>query len=158
MEQKRRVIPPVYFVSALALMAALHFLAPLGRFIEAPYSYLGPGLLLGGVVIGVIAARAFSKAGTPVLPFERSTTLVTNGVYRFTRNPMYLGMALILVGVALLFGTLTPLLPIPVFVWIIQGSFIRGEERFLGEIFGSALRRTTFECLDIITGSGFDEN
>ena len=136
MEQKRTVIPPVYFVSALALMAALHFLAPLERFIEAPYSYLGLGLLLGGVVMAATALRTFSKAGTPVLPFQRSTALVTNGVYRFTRNPMYLGLALMLAGVALLFGTLTPLLPIPVFVWIIQGNFIRGEERFLEEIFG----------------------
>ena len=136
MEQKRTVIPPVYFVSALALMAALHFLAPLERFIEAPYSYLGLGLLLGGVVMAATALRTFSKAGTPVLPFQRSTALVTNGVYRFTRNPMYLGLALMLAGVALLFGTLTPLLPIPVFVWIIQSNFIRGEERFLEEIFG----------------------
>jgi len=69
---------------------------------------------------------------------------VTNGVYRFTRNPMYLGMALILVGAALLFGTLTTLLPIPMFLWIIQGNFIRGEERFLeahGTTDGPAIRQ-----------------
>ncbi|HEU0200846.1 MAG TPA: isoprenylcysteine carboxylmethyltransferase family protein [Burkholderiaceae bacterium] len=136
MEQKRKIVPPVYFFAALVLMATLHFLAPLARFIEAPYSYLGFGLLLGGLGIAGTAVRAFSKAGTPLVPFERSTALVTHGAYRFTRNPMYLGMVLVLIGVALLFGTLSTLLPIPAFIWIIQSNFIRGEERFLEEIFG----------------------
>src|SRR5262252_4045526 len=136
MEQRRKVIPPVYLVVALLVMAALHFLVPLGRFIEPPYSYFGVLPLVGGIVMAATASSAFRRAGTPVLPFERSTALVTTGLYRFTRNPMYLGMLLILAGVALLFGSVSTLLPIPVFAWAIQRNFIVGEERFLEEIFG----------------------
>ena len=72
-----------------------------------------------------------------MLPFERSTALVTTGLYRITRNPMYLGMLLILAGVALLSGSASTLLPIPVFAWAIQRNFIIGEERFLEQIFGA---------------------
>jgi protein-S-isoprenylcysteine O-methyltransferase Ste14 len=137
MEQKRKVIPPVYLVVALLVMAALHFLVPVARFIEPPYSYLGAIPIVGGIVMAATASSAFRRAGTPVLPFERSTALVTTGLYRVTRNPMYFGMLLILAGVALVSGSLSTLLPIPVFAWAIQRNFIVGEERFLEEIFGA---------------------
>ena len=92
---------------------------------------LGAGMWLGGH-----AFRGFSRAGTPVVPFERSTALVTNGSYRFTRNPMYVGMVMILAGIAVMLGTAGPWLPIPLFVWIIRANFIIGEERFLEQLFG----------------------
>ncbi|HTT11255.1 MAG TPA: isoprenylcysteine carboxylmethyltransferase family protein [Burkholderiaceae bacterium] len=141
MEQKRKIIPPVYLVVALLVMAALHFLVPVGRFIATPYSYLGAIPLVGGIVMAASASNAFRGAGTPVLPFERSTALVTSGLYRVTRNPMYLGMVLVLAGTALLFGTVGTLLPIPFFVWAIRRNFILGEERFLEEIFGAQYLR-----------------
>jgi len=136
MEQKRKVIPPVYLVATLGVMTALYYLAPFARFLEPPYTYLGAVPLVGGIGMAIAASRAFARAGTPVIPFERSTALVTDGLYRVTRNPMYLSMVLILLGVAVLFGTVSTLLPIPVFAWAIQHNFIRGEERFLEEIFG----------------------
>lgn len=135
-QRKRKVLPPVYLLLAFALMELLHRVAPLGRFIEAPYSYLGVVPLLAGLLVSATAARSFRKAGTPVVPFEPSTALVTSGFFRYTRNPMYLGMVLMLAGVAVLLGSLSPLLVIPVFVWIIKSNFIRGEEQFLEGIFG----------------------
>ncbi len=60
MQQNRKIIPPVYFVSALALMAVLHLGAPVDRFIDAPHSFLGLGLLFGGLAMGATASRAFS--------------------------------------------------------------------------------------------------
>jgi protein-S-isoprenylcysteine O-methyltransferase Ste14 len=136
MEQKRKVIPPVYFLLALILMAALHWALPFGRLLAPPATYLGIPLIVAGMWLGGHAFRGFSKAGTPVVPFERSTALVTNGSYRLTRNPMYVGMVLILSGIATLLGTVGPWLPIPFFVWIIRSRFIMGEERFLEELFG----------------------
>jgi protein-S-isoprenylcysteine O-methyltransferase Ste14 len=136
MEQKRRLIPPAYLLLALIAEALLHRFWPIQRIIETPYTYLGVIALLAGIVMTGSAARLFKTAGTPVVPFERSTALVTSGVYRFTRNPMYLGLILILLGVAIWLGTLSAFLPVPVFVWIIQRNFVRGEERFLEDIFG----------------------
>ena len=136
MEQKRKIIPPVYFLLSLLAMTALHFWLPIARIVPVPWSYGGVVLVILGIALAVIASGLFKRAGTPVIPFEPSTALVTSGPYRFTRNPMYLGLVLIHLGAAAFCGTLGAFLPIPVFVWIIQTRFIVGEERFLEEIFG----------------------
>jgi protein-S-isoprenylcysteine O-methyltransferase Ste14 len=136
MEKKRKLIPPVYLLITLVAMVGLHWLVPLARLIEPPYSYLGVPFLLAGICVTASAARAFQKAGTSVVPFEPSTVLVTDGLYRYTRNPMYLGLALIALGAWVVLGTLSALLPIAVFVGIIEYHFIRAEERFLESIFG----------------------
>jgi protein-S-isoprenylcysteine O-methyltransferase Ste14 len=66
--------------------------------------------------------------------------LVTSGWYRITRNPMYLGMVVVLCGVALMAGSVGAWLPLPAFIAVIHYRFIRGEERFLEEIFGQPYR------------------
>jgi protein-S-isoprenylcysteine O-methyltransferase Ste14 len=140
MEQKRKIIPPVWLLLALAAMVVLHFAWPIARILAPPYTYAGIVLVVAGLFISGASAHLFRKIGTPVVPFERSTTLVTDGFYRYTRNPMYLGLTLTLIGVWLLFGTLSPLLALVAFVWIITRNFIRGEERFLEELFGEEYR------------------
>lgn len=139
MEQKRKILPPVYLLLTLAAMSALHFWLPLlsTRTTAPPYSYGGIILIIFGIIIAAAAALSFNRAGTPVIPFEPSTALVTGGLYRYTRNPMYLGMVCVLIGTALLLGSLSAWLPIPVFIRIIRNNFILGEERFLEEIFGA---------------------
>jgi protein-S-isoprenylcysteine O-methyltransferase Ste14 len=136
MEQPRKVIPPVYLLVSLVSMALLHTYFPIAQVIARPYSYAGAMLIVIGLAMGLYSAVSFNRAGTPVVPFEPSKALVTGGFYRFTRNPMYLGMVLLLIGFAVVLGTLGAFLPIPVFVLIIQEWFIKGEERFLEEIFG----------------------
>jgi protein-S-isoprenylcysteine O-methyltransferase Ste14 len=140
MEQPRKIVPPFWFVLALGLAVLLHYLMPIGRIIPEPWSYSGALLVVVGIVMSAAGAGAFRRVGTPVVPFERSTVLVTDGLYRFTRNPMYLGLVLSLCGVAILLGSISAWIPIPVFVWIIQARFIAGEERFLEEIFGEQYR------------------
>ena len=140
MERKRKIIPPVWLLLTLMAMVALHFALPVVRLIPAPYRDAGWLAVIAGVAVSAIAASAFRRAGTPVVPFERSTALVTDGLFRYTRNPMYLGLVLVLLGVAVALGTLGAFLPIPVFVWIIRKWFIEGEERFLTEIFGEEYR------------------
>jgi len=137
MEQKRKIVPPIYLLLTLLVMAALHFGAPIARIIDPALSYSGVALIILGITITAIAAHAFARAGTPIIPFEPSTALVAGGLYRVTRNPMYLGLVVILLGAGVLFGTVSPFLTIPVFVWIIQKMFIEAEERFLEEIFGA---------------------
>jgi protein-S-isoprenylcysteine O-methyltransferase Ste14 len=137
MEHKRKIIPPVWLLITLVVMTGLHFILPIKRIIPAPWSYLGAGLIVLGIAMAASGSVLFKRAGTPVIPFEPSTALVTNGLYRFTRNPMYLGLVVSLIGAAVLFGTLSPFIPIPIFIWIIRTQFIRAEERFLEEIFGA---------------------
>jgi protein-S-isoprenylcysteine O-methyltransferase Ste14 len=136
MEYRRRILPPVWFLLAVLLAIGLHYVMPIMRVVPAPWSYAGALLVVLGLAISATGAGAFKRVGTPVVPFEPSTTLVTDGLYRFTRNPMYFGLVLALLGGAILLGSLGALLPVPVFVWILQAQFIKGEERFLAEIFG----------------------
>ena len=136
MEQPRKVVPPIYLLLSLISMTLLHYYLPIAQVTARPYSDAGAVLIVIGMAMAGVSAVSFNRAGTPVVPFQPSTALVTGGFYRFTRNPMYLGMVLLLLGVAVLFGTLGAFLPIPVFALIIQEWFIRGEERFLEEIFG----------------------
>ena len=70
-----------------------------------------------------------------MIPFKTVSALVTTGVYRFTRNPMYLGMALVLLGCAVTVGASSALIVPPVFMVIIETRFIRPEEGMLQELF-----------------------
>ena len=136
MEYKGKPYPPIYFFVSLTLMIALHCLAPIYQLLSTPLRYTGIPLVVGGICVAAVAAGAFLRVGTPVVPFEKSTVVMTSGLFRFTRNPMYLGMVMALVGVALFLGSAAAFLPIPIFLWLIRYQFISREEEFLEELFG----------------------
>ena len=79
----------------------------------------------------------FSRAGTTIKPFEESSALVTHGPYYFSRNPIYIGLVLVLIGVGLVMGTIAPFAVVPIFIWLIQRRFILPEEAMLEKTFGS---------------------
>ena len=132
----RRVLPPVYFLVAILAIAALHRWLPLATVIVAPYTYVGAVIIGVGLVLNLVSVRLFAVHSTAIKPFEESSSLVTGGFYRITRNPMYLGMVIILIGIAALFGTLASFVPIPIFAWLIQTHFILKEEAMLADTFG----------------------
>ena len=134
--QRPKLLPPHYFAAAIAAMGALHFLLPLYRWLSPPWTFAGGVLLIVGIAMSANASGLFTRAQTPVVPFERSTALVTAGIFGWTRNPMYLGLIVALAGVAIVLGTLSPLCVLPVFIQIIRVRFVAGEERFLEGIFG----------------------
>jgi hypothetical protein len=88
------------------------------------------------LVVNFKVDRVFKERGTTVKPFERSTALVTTGVFALSRNKMYLGMVLILLGVAVLLGTAAPFAVFGPFALWLDVRFIRTEERMLAETFG----------------------
>jgi protein-S-isoprenylcysteine O-methyltransferase Ste14 len=138
--KKPRIFPPFWLAFALLAMLALDRWLPLVQltpWFSSAFSWL---LLLPGLAITVIATGGFRRAKTGIVPFSKSTALVTDGIYRFTRNPMYLGMAVLLAGLALKLGSLGAWIPIPVFIAILQRQFIRNEEIFLTAIYGDAFR------------------
>jgi protein-S-isoprenylcysteine O-methyltransferase Ste14 len=100
---------------------------------------LGPALLFLGLVF-VPALVSFGKARTAPEPWKPSTALVTSGVYRFSRNPMYLGMALTYLGVAVWANALAALLLFPVALAAIRVGVIAREEAYLERRFGDEYR------------------
>ena len=131
-----RMMPTTYLLIAILAMLAIHFLVPAAIIIPPLWNLLGIIPLTVGVMINLMADGAFHKAHTTVKPFEESLALVTDGVFRMSRNPMYLGFALILIGIAILLRSLSPYVIILVFVIWIQRMFITVEERMLAEKFG----------------------
>jgi protein-S-isoprenylcysteine O-methyltransferase Ste14 len=137
----RRVVPPVWLLIALLAALALQRFIPLAQLWQAPVNRLGLLPLAGGLALVSSGVRSFRRRGTPLVPLRPSTTLVTTGVYRFTRNPMYLGLALIQLGCAWLLGSLGAFVPLPLLVWILQSGYIDAEERFLEQLFGAEYQR-----------------
>ena len=136
--QNRTVLPPTYLWAAMILMVALHFLFPAVRLIRFPWQLIGLLPLVLGAALNVIADNAFRDAKTAVKPFQESAALVTTGAYRFSRHPMYLGFVLILLGLAVLLGSLTPFVVVPPFALLMERVFIVFEEGMLAQKFGQA--------------------
>jgi steroid 5-alpha reductase family enzyme len=80
-----------------------------------------------GVSLNLMADAVFKREQTTVKPFEKSTALVVTGVFQISRHPMYLGMVLILLGIAILMGTLTPLIVVVIFGILMELVFVRAE-------------------------------
>jgi protein-S-isoprenylcysteine O-methyltransferase Ste14 len=135
---RSKILPPAYLLASIVVMVALRFLVPAARVIASPWNLLGAVPLVIGVMINVAADRAFHGVGTTVKPFQESSALVTTGVYRVSRHPMYLGFILMLIGIAIFLGSLTPIAVVPVMGLLLDRRFIAVEERMLEEKFGDA--------------------
>jgi protein-S-isoprenylcysteine O-methyltransferase Ste14 len=85
--------------------------------------------------------RRFWASGTSIVPVRPSTALVIEGPYRLTRNPMYLGLLSLYLGVTCWSGLMWPLILTPVLVWVIHVTVIGREERYLTRKFGDDYRR-----------------
>jgi protein-S-isoprenylcysteine O-methyltransferase Ste14 len=134
----RKILPTTYLLIAIIAMAALHFFAPAVQIIPIPWSLLGIVPTAGGVIINLIADSAFRQVKTTVKPFQESTALVTSGAFRISRNPMYLGFVLTLLGIAIILGSLTPFVVVLIFSILMDRVFIQVEERMLEDKFGRA--------------------
>ncbi len=135
--QRRVIYPPVWLVLGLIVIFVADQYFPLQRFTGVLPQAMGSIAIVVGLLLLVLAGGLFKKADTELIPFREVRALVTDGVYRYTRNPMYLGMALILLGTACTTGTLAGVMVVPVFMVIIELRFIRPEEAMLHAIFGA---------------------
>lgn len=125
--------PPLLFAGAVAIGLALHhWVVPIAFGLAPGIRYTSGGLLIVlALGIALSAIRMFGKAGTHVEPWKPATALVTGGIYCYTRNPMYLGMALMHVGLSLIFDSVTTLLMLVPFLLLIRYGVIAREERYL---------------------------
>lgn len=137
-----RIPPPLVAALAAAGMWAISAHGP--QFSLDPmlkYALIGL-LLVIGICFNVLGIHAFRASRTTINPLkpERSTSLVAGGIYRITRNPMYVGMALLLLAWAVHLSALLPLAGVVLFVFYMTRFQIRPEERALERIFGEQYR------------------
>jgi len=139
-----RFPPPFYYLIGLAVGYGIHWLYPIR--LSKPEHHLiiytlGAIWILLGLLLAVWAMLTFRQAGTSPNPTRATAALAVQGPYALTRNPMYLGMALICVGVGLLANMLWPLLSVPLVLVLIDRVVIRKEERYLEAKFGDLYRQ-----------------
>jgi protein-S-isoprenylcysteine O-methyltransferase Ste14 len=128
--------PPLIYLAGLAVGFGLEALLP-GVSLPAAVQWgLGAVVTVAGVALLATFNTAFARKGTAVEPWKPTTAIVTTGPYRLTRNPAYLGMALVYVGVALLSSALWVLVPLPLVLAVIDRAVIAREERYLEGRFG----------------------
>ena len=132
-----KMLPPHWFLLALLAIVMLGWLQPDGP-APARVRWSGLPLVLAGIAMAMAGSRLFARAGTNIVPLTRSTTLVTHGVFAWSRNPMYLGMFLALSGTALLVQAWAAWLVVIAFVALIRQRFVLREEALLRQTFGEA--------------------
>lgn len=133
---KLRIMPDKLFVIFLVLIVTLHFIFPDRKLVVSPYHYLGIILMIFGSVVTLWADQLFKKNKTEIKPYKDPVTFVPSGPFRISRNPMYLGMSIILLGLTVLIGSRL-MLVFPVFYIVIMDVFfIRIEEKNLERVFG----------------------
>lgn len=126
-------LPPVYLFAALCLAYAVGEVAPLNL---GPLGRgVGAGVFWAGLAVLALAVVEFARARTTIIPRQEPSGLITTGIYRLTRNPIYLADALILAGLALRWDAGLALPLVPLFVWFITRRFIAQEERTLRAAF-----------------------
>ena len=128
--------PPRISMLLLALAAILHWALPLVPVVLLSSPVLAICLGITGFAIMMWAWWLFQKAETAICPTQFSSALVTSGIFRVSRHPMYLGMVMMMAGAALWFGTLPYYLASVVFFLIINQVFCPYEEKKLDETFG----------------------
>lgn len=138
-----RVPPPLWMLFFGAMMWALDRYCPGATLIESPWNRLGWALMAIAPLAPVTAMVQFRRVGTTVNPLDpgKATALVTEGIYRWTRNPMYLGLSVLLLGWAVRLGTLSPFVLPPLFVLLMRQFQILPEEHALRERFGGDYER-----------------
>ncbi len=134
-----KIPPPVYAISIAIIMWLLNRHLPLADIIQQPWNKIGLGIILIAASSDVWSLLLFLKKHTTPNPMkpENTTGIVTKGLYQYSRNPMYLGLLIILFGFGLWLGSLSPFLLLPAFYWVITEMQIKPEERMLEQKFGN---------------------
>lgn len=132
----KKPIPPLWFLALLLLSIGLGMYLPVLKFLHYPFSLFGVAPIAVGAVLDLWADSLFKKNNTTVKPHLKPSTLITSGVFRVSRNPMYLGMVLILAGTSTCVGSVTAFISPVLFFLISELDFIPWEESVMEDAFG----------------------
>jgi protein-S-isoprenylcysteine O-methyltransferase Ste14 len=130
------IAPPLLFVLPIVASLALEWFVPTSFMHGALRWIVGVLIFVAGVALNVVGFITQKRAGTDPIPFNPSTRIVAHGLYRFTRNPMYIGFALCTFGLAVLVDSAWVLLAVPVGLVLIHRIVVTREELYLERKFG----------------------
>jgi protein-S-isoprenylcysteine O-methyltransferase Ste14 len=128
--------PPLIYGGALGAGLLAKALFPATFMLPAIARALGLLLTGSGLLLFLSGLRAMRRAGTDVRPYKPTTSLVNQGPYRFSRNPIYVGFTLVYCGATALANSLPSALLLPFVLVLMQRGVIQREERYLEHVFG----------------------
>ena len=132
----KKILPPSYFAFCLIITVLLHYILPIKQIIHYPYNLLGFLFFVIGGVLNIWTDQLFKKNETTVKPDEKPSVLIQSGPFNISRNPMYLGMTILLIGIGFILGSIISFVGAILFVVAMEIAFITQEEKYLQEQFG----------------------
>jgi protein-S-isoprenylcysteine O-methyltransferase Ste14 len=129
------VHPPIVALIFIVIAYFLGRLVPLPFVVPLALRYVGLVMTFVGFLLGMGAFNEFRKSRTTLDPHGSVTKLVTSGIYRFTRNPIYLGFLLMVIGVPLNFGLYWGIVMAPFYIIVMNRLIIEREENYLEKKF-----------------------
>lgn len=130
-----------YFLLLLSLSVLFHFVFPIRIILQAPFTFSGILVVGSGLILAFRSRALFLEKRTTLSPYESPGFLITTGPFRISRNPVYLAMAAILFGSAMVMGTLVTFVFPVLFIAIAGTLFIPDEEQDLEKKFGEEYRK-----------------
>src|SRR5206468_1549983 len=134
------IFPPVLFIGTLLLGLLLHYLWPVHVTQLLGVRIVGVTLAVASIALAVWGSKTMRRAGTNVMPIKPALTIVTNGPFRFSRNPLYLANVIFYTGLSLAFNAVWPLVLLAPMLLVVHWGIIRREERYLESKFGDTYR------------------
>ena len=138
-----KIYPPLMVLAGILGQLLIGYVAPVQPILNQTWQYIGVGLMLFGFATILLVARGFRKNETTIIPDGQPSALMESGLFGYSRNPIYLAMAVFLLGSALAVGHIWALVIVPVFVLLAQQIWIIKEEESLEAAFGQIYRNYT---------------
>jgi protein-S-isoprenylcysteine O-methyltransferase Ste14 len=133
----KKILPPFLFLFFALLMPFICWGLGLTHYIQFPYNLAGIPFLFLGLGAAKVSKKQFQRLGTNVSTFNQPDILVTDGLFKLTRNPMYLGFAIAIIGLAILYqGALSSFIVALLFIIITDRWYIKFEEKAMTSMFG----------------------
>lgn len=132
----KKIFPPTHFYTYLIISVLLHYTFPIKQIINSPIYYLGIIFIVAGIILNILSDKIFKDQKTTVKPDQKPTSLIDYGPFRISRNPMYLGMFLFLLGTGIFLGSISSFIGAIFFIAAMELFFIPDEEKNMKEAFG----------------------
>ena len=133
----KKILPPVLFIVFIVVMVVTCWLMDSLHTVNYPYNLLGIFGVAIGLFISIKGKALFKTLGTNIMTFDNPDKLVTEGIYQYSRNPMYLGFVVALLGFTLLTGaSIVSFLFVVLFFLITDRWYIAFEEKAMMKTFG----------------------
>jgi len=134
---RKILLPPVIFFLCIIGIVGVNYLSVTGLvLISGPVKFIGYAMMVVGIFLPIWGARIFRQHHTNIIPYKNPDRMVTEGPFRLSRNPMYLGMLLTLIGLATLYGTALSFVFPLLYFFVASLYYIPFEEERMIKAFG----------------------